>query len=180
MTHVGRSVVLAVLIGLAAAQGCATTADRGGAPADGGGATVDGGHGPVTGNRLGELRDGAVAAAEQTAVALMSLDHRDPEEGYDRLLELLTEPARQEWEQRRGEYLAPITASGAVTSEPAVRASGVAALDPATATATVLVAATAAVSSSQAAAVEKRRYRLQMSLIRTPAGWRVSQLQILS
>ncbi|MFN2495832.1 MAG: hypothetical protein ABR608_07980 [Pseudonocardiaceae bacterium] len=165
MIRAGRALALTALLCLAAAQGCTTP--------------VDGGAAPVAENGIGELRDGAVQAAEQAAVALTSLDHRDPEAGYDRLLELLTDPARQEWAQRRAEFLTPITSSGAVTSAAVVRSSGVAALDPAAATATVLVAAAATVSSQQRATPEQRRYRLQMSLIRTPAGWKVSQLQVL-
>jgi Mce-associated membrane protein len=164
VTRSGWTLLLAVLFCLAVTAGCTT-------PADGRAA-------PVSNNGVGTLRDGAMQTAEQTAVALLSVDHRDPEAGYDRLLTLLTDPARQEWAQRRGAYLAPITESGAVTTEAVVQASGVAALDPAAGTATVLVAATATVSHQQAAP-QRRRYRLQMSLIHTPDGWQVSQLQIL-
>lgn len=200
VTRAGRRLLLAVLICLAAAQGCTAPAPLRAAPtvenptADNpmvDNPTADNPEVNNDDNDVGELRDGAVASAEQAAIMLASLDHRDPQAGYDRLLELLTEPARQEWEQRRGEYLAPIMASGAVTSAAMVQASGVAALDPAAGTATVLVAATATVSSTAAAstaavaAVEqpappmKRHYRLRMSVIRTPAGWKVAQLQIL-
>lgn len=135
---------------------------------------------PTAGERTAELRDTAVRAAEQTAIAATSLDHRDPEAGYDRLLALLTGPALGEWEQQRAERLAAIT-SGAVTAEhAAVTSSGVAALDPAAPTATVLVAATAAVADKQTPAAQERRYRLRMSLIRTAGEWKVSELQFVS
>lgn len=127
-----------------------------------------------------QWRDAAVRVAEQAAVTLVSLDHRDPEAGYDRLLELLTNPARQEWEQRRAEYLAPITSDVVTTELAAVTASGVAALDPAGTTATVLVAATATVSTVPAPEPDERRYRLRMSLTRTADEWKVSELQMVS
>jgi hypothetical protein len=162
VTVTGRAFLLTALICLAASQGCA-------GPADGGAS-------PVAGSDTGELRDEAVRVAEQAAVTLTSLDRLDGEAGYDRLLELLTDPARQEWEQRRAEYLATIM-SDAATSDSAVTASGVAAFDPATAeTATVLVAVTATVSTEQNATPDKLHHRLQLSLINTPAGWQISQL----
>ena len=164
MSATGRTLVLAALLCLAASPGCAD-------PADGGAV-------PVAGSSTGELRDGVVRVAEQAAVAVTSLDHRDGEAGYDRLLELLTEPARQEWEQRRVDQLAMIV-SDAAMSESVVTASGVAALDPTTATSTVLVAVTATVSTNQSPAPEERRHRLTLSLISTPAGWKVSQLQFV-
>lgn len=126
-----------------------------------------------------ERRDAAVRATEQTAVAVISLDHRDPEAGYDRLLDLLTGPARQEWEQRRVEYLAMTTSDVVTVENTAVVASGMAALDPAGATATVLVNAIAEVATKQATQPAKRRYRLQLSLVRTADEWQVSQLQFV-
>lgn len=162
MSATGRTFVLAALICLAAAQGCA-------GPSDGGAS-------PVPGSSTGEQRDEAVRVAEQAAVALTSLDHQDGEAAYDRLLGLLTGQARQEWEQRRDEYLAPIVADE-VTSDGVVTASGVAALDPSVVT--VLVAVTATVSTHQSPTPDKRRHRLTLSLISTPAGWKVSQLQFV-
>ncbi|MGQ0775919.1 MAG: hypothetical protein ACT4NY_16120 [Pseudonocardiales bacterium] len=150
--------------------------------------TVDGSAQPVPENTTtersdaiatAERRDAAVQAAEQTAVALTSLDHRDPDAGYDRLLDLLTGPARQEWEQRRAEYLAPITSDVVTVERPAVTASGVAALDPAGTAATVLVSAVAEVSTNQAPTPKKRFSRLQMSLVQTGAEWKVSQLRFV-
>jgi hypothetical protein len=160
---------LAVLICLGmlgAAQGCSTP-------------TTPGAPQPTAGNGPAELRDAAVDVAERTAVALVSLDHRDPEAGYDRLLDLLANPARQEWEQRRAEYLAPLV-SDAVTATDVARTSGVAEFDPAARTATVLVAATATVTTDQAPAGDDRRYRLRMSLVDTPAGWKVSELRFVA
>jgi hypothetical protein len=150
---------LAVLICLGmlgAAQGCSTP-------------TTPGAPQPTAGN----------GPAERTAVALVSLDHRDPEAGYDRLLDLLANPARQEWEQRRAEYLAPLV-SDAVTATDVARTSGVAEFDPAARTATVLVAATATVTTDQAPAGDDRRHRLRMSLVDTPAGWKVSELRFVA
>jgi len=155
-----RVLVLAALVCLAASQGCASTAD--------------GGALPVVGNSTAELRDESVQVAEQAAVALTSLDDRDGEAGYDRLLELLTGPARQEWEQRRAEL-----GSDTTTLDSVATTSGVAAFDPAAATSTVLVAVTTTVSTEQGATPEERRHRLQLSLISTPAGWKVSQLQFV-
>jgi Mce-associated membrane protein len=159
------AVLIAVLISLVTAQGCATV--------------VDGPAVPVAGSTTGELRDAAVQVAERTAVAVTSLDHRDPEGEFDRFLALLTGPARQEWEQRRGPYLAKIK-SAEETSAGSVMASGVAALDPPATTATVLVAATAMVTTNKVPTPEKRRYRLRMDLIRTAGAWKVSQLQMVS
>ncbi|MGH3914943.1 MAG: hypothetical protein ACRDTC_16275, partial [Pseudonocardiaceae bacterium] len=162
----GRILVLALvlLLGLA---GCSTAEDGPAASAAG----------SITAEQRDatteQWRDAAVRAAEQTAVALVSLDHRDPEAGYDRLLELLTDPARQEWEQRRAEYLAPITSDVVTTELAAVTASGVAALDPAGTIATVLVAATATISTTRAPEPDERRYRLRMSLTRAVDEWKV-------
>lgn len=164
MSATGRALVLAALICLVASPGCA--------------GPVDGGASPVAGSSTGELRDAAVQVAEQAAVALTSLDYRDGEAGYDRLLEVLTGPARQEWEQRRVEQLATIV-SEAATSVGVATASGVASFDPAAATATVLVAVTATVTTNQSPTPTQRRHRLTLSLISTPAGWKVSQLQFV-
>ncbi|MGH3794669.1 MAG: hypothetical protein ACRDSP_07240 [Pseudonocardiaceae bacterium] len=168
MSRVRQTLALAVaaLICLATAQGCSTT--------------VDGPAVPVAGNTTSDLRDTAVHVAEQTAIALTSLDHRDPDGGYDRLLALLTGPARQEWEQRRVDYLARIKSERVTANGAAIKASGVADLDPAATTATVLVASTAMVSTKQVPAQQKRRYRLRMDLIRSGAQWKVSQLQVVS
>lgn len=165
MTHARRIPALAVaaLICLAAVQGCSNT--------------VDGPAVPVAGSTTGELRDGAVHVAEQAALTVTSLDHRNPDAGYDRLLALLTGPARQEWEQQRAGYLAKIGSDGVTVDSGAVKASGVADLDQAASTATVLVATTAMVSTKQAPTQEKRRYRWRMGLARTGAVWKVVQLQ---
>lgn len=169
----GRTLALA-LTALLCLAGCSTAADGPAAPVAGS-TTAE-----LRDGTAAELRDAAVQAAERTAVALVSLDHRDPDAGYDRLLDLLTGPARQEWEQRRVEYLAMITSDAVTAERAAVKASGVAALDPAGTTATVLVAATAEVSTNQAPTPETHRYRLRMSLIQAAAEWKVSQLQFVS
>jgi Mce-associated membrane protein len=162
-----RTLALAIvgLVWLGAGQGCSTK--------------VEGPATPVAGSTTSELRDAAVRVAERTAVVLTSLDQRDPDGGYDRLLALLTGPARQEWEQRRVGYLTKIKSEG-VTADGTVKASGVADLDPRVTTATVLVAATAMVATKQNPTAEKRRYRLRMELIRTGGEWKVSQLQLVS
>ncbi|MGH3938726.1 MAG: hypothetical protein ACRDTG_08825 [Pseudonocardiaceae bacterium] len=172
MTLAGRTSALA-LAALLCLAGCSTTMDGQTTPVAGDAATE------LRDSTAGDLRDVAVQAAEQTAVALTSLDHRDPGAGYDRLLALLTDPARQEWEQRRIEYLGTLTSDVVTVNSAAVEASGVSALDPAGPTATVLVAAIAEVSTAQAPQPVKRRYRLQMSLVQTPAEWKVSQLQFV-
>ncbi|HEU0088196.1 MAG TPA: hypothetical protein VFQ77_11210, partial [Pseudonocardiaceae bacterium] len=89
----GRAIALAAL--LCCLASCSTATD--GSPA------------PPPGTATAELRDGAVRAAEQAAVVLTSLDQRSAEAGYDKLLALLTGPARQEWAQRRADHLAPTT-----------------------------------------------------------------------
>lgn len=179
MTPAGGTLVLA-LAALLWLAGCSTEvagpATPPVGPATAGRDTTTAGQREAT---TAEQRDAAVRAAEQAAVALTSLDHRDPEAGYDRLLGLLTGPARQEWEQRRAEYLAMITSDVLTVELAAVEASGVVALDPAGSTATVLVAATAMVSAKQVTEPEKRHYRLRMSLVRTTAEWQVSQLQFV-
>ncbi|MGH4027230.1 MAG: hypothetical protein ACRDRV_21885 [Pseudonocardiaceae bacterium] len=169
MTRIGRRLALGlaglICSGLICVGGCSTEA--GGPPA------------PAPGNRTAELRDTAVRAAEQTAVAVISLDRRDPEAGYARLLARLSGPARQEWEQQRAPRLAELTSDAVSVEQPAVTASGVAALDPAAPTATVLVAAGARVSSKQAPVAQERRYRLRLSLDRTAGEWKVSELQFV-
>lgn len=172
MTPAGRTRALA-LVALLCLAGCSTTVDGPATPVTGSTATE------LRDNTAAELRDAAVRVAEQTAVAVTSLDHRDPDAGYDRLLALLTDPARQEWEQRRVEYLAMITSDVVTVESAAVEASGVVALDPAGTTATVLVAAIAEVSTAQAPQSAKRRYRLQMSLVQPAAEWKVSQLRFV-
>ncbi|MGH3931881.1 MAG: hypothetical protein ACRDTF_18120 [Pseudonocardiaceae bacterium] len=172
MTPAGRTRALA-LAALLCLAGCSATVDESATPVAGGTATE------LRDNTVAELRDAAVRVAEQTAVALTSLDHREPDAGYDRLLALLTDPARQEWEQRRVEYLGTLTSDVVTVQSAAVEASGVATLDPAGPTATVLVAAIAEVSAAQAPQPVKRRYRLQMSLVQTAAEWKVSQLQFV-
>lgn len=166
MSHARRALAALICLAGICLAGCSTE--------------VDGPAAPVAGSTTGERRDAAVRVAEQTAVTLTSLDHRDPEAGFDRLLAALTGPARQEWEQRRAEYLATITSDALTSEDAAVDASGVAALDPAATTATVLVTATATVSTKQAPAAEQRQYRLRMSLIREEADWKVTQLQFVS
>lgn len=153
------------LIGVGTLQGCSTAAP--------------GEAQPAAENSTAERRDAAVRAAEQTAVALVSLDHRDPEQGYDRLLTMLTGPARTQWEQRRAEYLAPLIATNTVSSEAAVRESGVAALESDATTVTVLVVATATVTSDANPGPDDRNYRLRMSLVPVSDGWKVSDLQIV-
>lgn len=169
MTHAGRIVafVFAVLLGVAAVQGCSTAQDNGPAAGEPENPTV-------------ALRDGAVQVAEQTVLTLISLDHREPEKGYDRLLGLMTGPAAQEWGQRRAEYVETLV-SDVVTSEGAViDASGVAAFDPAEPSAEVLVAAAAQVSTAQSP-VEERRYQLRLLLVQTgDKEWKVSDLQYVS
>lgn len=135
---------------------------------------------PGPGNSTAELRDAAVRAAEQTAIAVTSLDRRDPETGYTRLLTLLSGPARLEWEQQRAQRLAELTSDAVSVEQAAVTTSGVAALDPAAPTATVLVAAGAKVSSKQSPAAQELRYRLRMSLTRATGTWTVSELQFVS
>lgn len=177
MTRLTRAGALSLLV-LLCLSGCSTAAED--APArPTAGNTAENDAGDDAGSSAAELRDTAVRAAERTAVAVISLDHRDSGAKYDRLLALLSGPARQEWEQQRAERLAEIT-TGAVTAEAAaVTASGVAALDPGTPTATVLVAGTADVAEKTAPAQE-RRYRLRMSLTRDNAGeWTVSELQFV-
>lgn len=141
---------------------------------------VDGPAAPVPGNSTAELRDTAVRAAEQTSIAVISLDGRDPEAGYSRLLPLLSDPARQEWEQQRGQRLAELRSDVVSVEQVVVTSSGVTALDPAAPTATVLVAAFARISTKQAPVAQERRYRLRMSLARTAGEWKVSELQFVS
>lgn len=170
MIRTGRILALA-FAALICLGGCSTAVDK---PA-----------GPVAGNRTAELRtvelrDAAVRVAEQTAVAVASLDHRDGDADYDRLLALLSGSARQEWERQRAEKLAALTSDAVTAERVAVTVSGVAALDPAAPTATVLVAATARVAGKQAPVAEEHRYRLRMSLTRTADEWKVSELQFVS
>ncbi len=175
MIRTGRILAL-TLAALICLGGCSTAVDR--PPVDR--PPVDSPAGPAAGNRTAELRDAAVRVAEQTAVAVASLDHRDGDADYDRLLALLSGAARQEWEQQRAEKLAALTSDAVTADRVAVKASGVAALDPAAPSATVLVAATARIAGKQAPAPEEHRYRLRMSLTRTADEWKVSELQFVS
>lgn len=164
MIRIGRTLALG-LVALLCLSGCSTEA---------------GGPAPAPGNSTAELRDTAVRTAEQTAIAVTSLDRRDPEAGYARLLALLSGPARQEWERQRTQRVAELTSDAVSVEHAAVTASGVAAFDPAAPTATVLVAADARVTSKQAPAAQEQRYRLRMSLARTAGEWKVSGLEFVS
>lgn len=164
MTGIGRVLGLTV-VALICLSGCSAGAGHPAAPAPG--------------NRTTEARDAAVRAAEQAAIAVTSLDRRDPEAGYARLLRLLSGPARQEWEQQRAQRLAELTSDAVSVEQAAVTASGVAALDPAAPAATVLVAAGARVTSRQAPVAQELRYRLRMSVTRATGTWTVSELQFV-
>lgn len=172
MTRIARACALS-LVTLTCLSGCSTGTENTPPPASGNSAPEG------AANSTAELRDTAVRAAERTAVAVMSLDRRDSGAKYDRLLDLLSGPARQEWEQQRTERLAGITADAVTAERATVTASGVAALDPATPSATVLAAGTAEVADKTAPAAQERRYRLRMALTRTADEWTVSELQFV-
>lgn len=180
MTRLARAGVLGLLT-LICLSGCTAEGEDAPAPttAERAGSGARDGASKDAGNSTAKLRDTAVHAAERTAVAVMSLDHRDPAAKYDRLLALLSGPARQEWEQQRAERLAEITSDAVTVERATVTASGVAALDPDTPAATVLAAGTAEVSSKAAPTAQERRYRLRMSLTRTAGEWTVSELRFV-
>jgi len=124
--------------------------------------------------RLAAERDAALAAAQQTAVNLNSLDYHNAAAGLDLWMKSSTGQVLDEFRTNHDQYIKIVTDSKRVTTATATDAA-VSELDDRAGIARVLVGVDVTVTPDGQPPVVTRQ-RLQMEMTRTDDGWKVSKL----
>jgi Mce-associated membrane protein len=121
-------------------------------------------------------RAGALQAARQMVVNLMTLDHNAPQESLDRVTQGATGQFREQF-STQASAIQTILQQAAVSSSGEVSEAGVAQLDRDSAT--VLVASTALVKNTQAPQGEPRQYRMLIKLQKQADNWLASDVEFV-
>jgi Mce-associated membrane protein len=124
--------------------------------------------------QLASDRDAALAAAQQAAINLNTLDYHDPNKGLDLWIQSSTGGVRDEFTNNRDTYAKIVADSKRVTQAKATDAA-VSELDERAGIARVLVGIDVEVTPDGQQPVTTRQ-RLQVEMTRTDAGWKVSKL----
>ncbi|MCW2717496.1 MAG: hypothetical protein JWR81_1318 [Pseudonocardia sp.] len=126
--------------------------------------------------RTEDDRTGALQAARQMVVNLMTLNHTAPQQSLDRVLQGSTGQFREQF-STEASAIKTVLQQAQVSSSGDVSEAGVAELDGDTAT--VLVASTATVKNSQAPQGEPRQYRMLVKLQKQSDAWLVSDVEFV-
>jgi Mce-associated membrane protein len=124
--------------------------------------------------RLAEERDVVLAAAQQSAISLNTLDYRSADAGIDQWEKASTGSVLDEFHSNRDQYAKLVTDAKRSTQATATDAA-VSELDDRSGVARVLVGVDVTVTPDGQAPVMTRQ-RLQLEMTRTPDGWKVSKL----
>jgi Mce-associated membrane protein len=120
-------------------------------------------------NPVVAARDGSVAAASTAAVALSSLDARDPEGTVDRMEQIATGSLLDELRANRVQRIAQIRQAAVLTTAEVLTAAA-SAVDPGAGKATVLVL----VKVTTTGPPPPRQLRVVLEMTRTPQGWKAA------
>lgn len=123
---------------------------------------------------LGIVRDSVLQDAQQAAINVNTLDHRQVQGGFELWEQSATGAALEEFRTNRDAYVRTVTESK-TTSTARVRDSAVAELDDRAGTALVLVGVDVTYTPEQREPSCVRQ-RLLLNMKRTPDGWKVEKL----
>ncbi len=123
---------------------------------------------------LGVVRDTALQDAQQAAINVNTLDHRQVQGGFELWEQSATGAALEEFRTNRDAYVRTVTESKTVSTA-RVRDAAVADLDDRAGTALVLVGVDVTYTPEQREASCVRQ-RLQLNMNRTPDGWKVEKI----
>lgn len=123
---------------------------------------------------LGVVRDTALQDAQQAAINVNTLDHRQVQGGFELWEQSATGAALEEFRTNREAYVRTVTESKTISTA-RVRDAAVADLDDRSGTARVLVGVDVTYTPEQREASCVRQ-RLLLDMKRTPDGWKVEKI----